>query len=595
MVYPQQLIQTFTGETTSNNFGYSVSDAGDINNDGYDDVIVGAYSYSSSTGRAYIFYGGSSLDATPDVIMTGQTTGDSFGSSVSGAGDINKDGFDDVIVGAGSYGSSTGRAYIYYGGVSMDNIADVTMTGEAASYFGGSVSGAGDVNGDGYDDVIIGASNYNTFTGRAYIYYGGVSMDVTPDIIMTGEGIFNFFGLSVSRATHLNNDIYSDVIVGAFGYNSNAGRAYIYFGSSSMDNIADVTFNGVASGDYLGCSVSGVGDVNNDTYSEVIVGAYGYSTSTGRAYIYFGGLSMDNTVDITMTGEATGNMFGISVSGADDVNNDTYSDVIVGAYGYSSNTGRAYIYYGGSSMNNTVDVTMTGIATNNYFGSSLSGAGDVNNDTYSDVIVGAYRYSTSTGRAYIYSDNSAPLPVEVTSFSASVIGSTVKLNWKTATEVNNYGFEIQRSVQTVNWDVLGFVEGHGNSNSPKEYSFLDSEVNSAGTYSYRLKQIDNDGSYEFSKAIEVNFGSPIKFELSQNYPNPFNPSTTISFNLPKSGVATLKVYNLMGEEIKTLVEGYKEAGIHTFNFNAEGYPSGMYLYRLSTNGFTETKKMLLMK
>jgi len=129
----------------------------------------------------------------------------------------------------------------------------------------------------------------------------------------------------------------------------------------------------------------------------------------------------------------------------------------------------------------------------------------------------------------------------------------------------------------------------------KEYNFIDSEINSTGTSSYRLKQIDNDGSYEFSKTIEVNFGSPINFELSQNYPNPFNPSTTISFNLHKSGVVTLRVYNLMGEEIKTLVEGYREAGIYTVKFNAEGHPSGMYLYRLSTNDFTETKKMLFMK
>jgi len=187
------------------------------------------------------------------------------------------------------------------------------------------------------------------------------------------------------------------------------------------------------------------------------------------------------------------------------------------------------------------------------------------------------------------------LPVELSSFSASVTRTGVLLNWKTETEVNNYGFEVQRSIVADKWEVLGFVEGHGNSNSPKEYNFIDSEVNSAGTYLYRLKQIDNDGSYEFSKTIEVNFGSPIKFELSQNYPNPFNPSTTISFNLPKSGIATLKVYNLMGEEIITLVEGYREAGIYTINFNAEEHPSGMYLYRLSTNGFTETKKMLFMK
>ena len=191
--------------------------------------------------------------------------------------------------------------------------------------------------------------------------------------------------------------------------------------------------------------------------------------------------------------------------------------------------------------------------------------------------------------------NGSPLPVELSSFSAVILENRIKLKWRTETEVNNYGFEILRQAQDDEWDLLGFVEGHGNSNSPKEYNFLDSEVNSAGTYSYRLKQIDNDGTYEFSKTIEVNFGSPINFELSQNYPNPFNPSTTISFNLPESGKVILKIYNVIGKEIKTLVEGYKEAGIYTVNFNAEELASGMYLYSLSTNGFTETKKMLFMK
>jgi hypothetical protein len=188
-----------------------------------------------------------------------------------------------------------------------------------------------------------------------------------------------------------------------------------------------------------------------------------------------------------------------------------------------------------------------------------------------------------------------PLPVELVSFSARISETEIILNWLTATEVNNYGFEILRQAQDDEWDVLGFVEGHGNSNSPKEYSFIDSEVNSAGTYSYRLKQIDNDGSYEYSKTIKVNIGSPINFELNQNYPNPFNPSTTISFNLAESGKVILKIYNIMGEELTTLVEGFREAGIYSFNFIAEGYPSGMYLYSLSTNGYTETKKMLLMK
>lgn len=187
------------------------------------------------------------------------------------------------------------------------------------------------------------------------------------------------------------------------------------------------------------------------------------------------------------------------------------------------------------------------------------------------------------------------LPVELVSFSAVIKDKLVVLNWRTETEVNNYGFEIQSSLLDDKWDVLGFVNGNGNSNSPKEYNFIDREVNSEGTYSYRLKQIDNDGTYEFSKTIEVNIASQGSFELSQNYPNPFNPTTTISFSLPNSGLTTLKVFNLLGEEVGTLANGYWESGTHTFNFNATNLPSGTYIYKLSTSEKSQSMKMLLMK
>jgi hypothetical protein len=231
----------------------------------------------------------------------------------------------------------------------MDNTADVTFTGEGTdNYFGISVSGAGDVNDDGYDDVIVGAYE----TGRAYIYLGatGTTMDNTADVEMIGEivdGTRNDFGWSVSGAGDVNNDGYADVIVGAYRYNSYTGRAYIYYGGSSMDNAADVTFTGEGTDNDFGWSVSGAGDVNGDNFDDVIVGADGYNSETGRAYIYYGatGTTMDNTVDVTLDGEGTYNEFGYSVSGAGDVNNDGYADVIVGAYEYSLN-GKAYVYGG---------------------------------------------------------------------------------------------------------------------------------------------------------------------------------------------------------------------------------------------------------
>ena len=208
-----------------------------------------------------------------------------------------------------------------------------------------------------------------------------------------------------------------------------------------------------------------------------------------------------------------------------------------------------------------------------------------------NIIVDGIRVATSWSEA--------PLPVELSAFSASVIGKTVKLNWITATEVNNYGFDVERMSNgkgqtSDNWNKIGFVNGNGNSNSPKSYSYEDKNL-SAGKYSYRLKQIDNDGQFEYSKTIEVDFGVPTKFELSQNYPNPFNPSTTIKFSLPEAANVKLTIFNILGQEVKTLVNEFKEVGVHTINFNSDGIDSGVYIYRIEAGSFTQTRKMTLIK
>jgi len=188
------------------------------------------------------------------------------------------------------------------------------------------------------------------------------------------------------------------------------------------------------------------------------------------------------------------------------------------------------------------------------------------------------------------------LPVELTSFSATTIGKDVKLSWNTATEVNNYGFEIEKasSSTTPIWNKIGFVNGNGNSNSPKDYSFIDDKVVS-GKYSYRLKQIDNDGQFEYSKVIEIDINGTKKFELTQNYPNPFNPTTNIQYAISSRQFVTLKVYDVLGNELKTLVSENKEAGNYSVNFNASNLPSGVYIYKLQAGEFTQTRKMTLLK
>ncbi len=212
-----------------------------------------------------------------------------------------------------------------------------------------------------------------------------------------------------------------------------------------------------------------------------------------------------------------------------------------------------------------------------------------------------------TDVSLLYVDGSiyeGPLPVELTSFSATEIGSTIKLNWQTATEINNYGFDVERcalSPERKAWIKIGFVNGSGNSNSPKSYFFVDYNVSTGkpayrtGRYSYRLKQIDNDGQFEYSKAIEVDMNGLKKFELSQNYPNPFNPSTTIKFNLPEAGMVKLTLFNILGQEIRTLVNEFQESGVHTINLNASDLNSGMYIYKIESGLFTQTRKMTLVK
>jgi hypothetical protein len=151
-----------------------------------------------------------------------------------------------------------------------------------------------------------------------------------------------------------------------------------------------------------------------------------------------------------------------------------------------------------------------------------------------------------------------------------MVDNNVELNWETATEVNNYGFEVERKilkqVQNDSWENIGFVEGHGNSNSPKIYSYTDNTIEASGKYNYRLKQIDIDGTFEYSDVVEVNLGTPEQFELDQNFPNPFNPTTSIRFNLPMDSNVKLNVFNVLGEEVAELLNENITAGYHSVKF-----------------------------
>ena len=188
------------------------------------------------------------------------------------------------------------------------------------------------------------------------------------------------------------------------------------------------------------------------------------------------------------------------------------------------------------------------------------------------------------------------VPVELTSFTVQAKEENIILNWSTATELNNSGFDIERSQDSKEFVKLGFVEGHGTTSQPQGYTFVDNNVTAKTKYYYRLKQVDNDGSFEYSETIKIDYsGIPDNYSLSQNYPNPFNISTIIKYSIPEEKLVTIKIYNALGEEVRTLTNEIKQPGRYSINYDARSLSSGLYFYRLVAGDFVETKKMLLLK
>jgi hypothetical protein len=255
-------------------------------------------------------------------------------------------------------------------------------------------------------------------------------------------------------------------------------------------------------------------------------------------------------------------------------------------------------------------------ATLGIVGGGMPGVTDLSNLTISAVAgaaAGTYAAATGSlalpqvnrsmageadlvGTFYIASTSTSPLPVEMSTFVAKANRLRAELHWSTATEVNNYGFEIERKAATQSWMKVGFVEGAGMSNTLHKYSYTDN-VGQAGLYEYRIKQVDKGGSYKYSSVMQVEVGmAPKVLSLGENYPNPFNPSTSIEFSVPTDGKASLKVYNMLGQEVANLFDGTAVAGnFLKVKFDASKLSSGVYFSRLEVGGKALVKRMMLLK
>ena len=640
---PQPFL-TLQGDVAGDQFGGSVAANGDVNGDGYDDIVVGAEwndSDAPNGGRAYVFFGGPAADADADVTLRPDLVQSRalMGRAVAIVGDVTGDDVDDVAVGA-PVSRLAGRVFLYAGGPSLDGTPDRVLGGlKSLEFFGGSVAGVGDMNGDGIGDIQVGAPWFVPFlssasqVGRTYLFYGGPNGGSVVDVLIEGRPIGGFqdllqFGASVAAAGDVNRDGYADLLVGQPADGKFvSGRTFVYYGGFFLHRFPDISFLADAYRFRAGRSVSRAGDFDADGIDDYVTGAPDSgedgTLTGGRAYVYFGEAPVTTPSrgpDLVLTESSIYDAYGTVVASGVDVSGDGWPDILVGATQAEGaagiRAGKVYVYYGGPSADTVADVVLEGDREDAAFGASI-GLGDVNGDGVADAVIGApgtLGVVSNPGHVHVF-DLVAPLPARAYRHEAhralplteagaphclqlEPVGAAFAIGEVDPTSIRLRASGLGEAASIAPRASKRMLRGDrdGNGVSEIEVCFdradvrrLFSSIRSRREVAASLTgSLLSGRSFEADVRLVVVGAGPPPRPTASVAPNPINPVGALSFDMRESGVVEIEIYDVAGRRVRTLADRTRmSAGSHRFALDGRDdaghrLASGVYFYRIRT-------------
>jgi hypothetical protein len=611
-------------------FGHATGDAGDVNNDGRPDFIVGAPQDDTNCfdcGRAYLWLARSSgYSSLPSLTYNQATTSSSpqSGWNVAGIGDVNDDGYDDVAVGAPYAdipGADAGAVFVYFGGATPNNVVDLTLRGETGDdRFGYWISRGGDLNGDGIDDFLVGAP-YADATGQdagaVYLFVGSSGAVSTLFARrFDGEIAGDHFGWSVAEVSDFRGNGVASFVVGAPGWGADAGRAYLFYGGTgnTLPNTGiDVTFDGAIGGDEMGYAVSSIGRFNNDARTDVAVGTPGHQGDTGAVRVWLGQVNpaASPTRDMQIVGGTGGDRFGEAVSGVGDHVGSTLDDLLAGAPLRdvpAANSGHAYVFAGGTtytSVSQGSAITPTnpsaGAFSNDNFGFAVSGlGGDMDGDLKADLLVGSpvanNASNVTSGAVALIGSSTGIVPVGEIPFATLPQGDWLELRFGglavSANRAELWGLAVAPRLLVA-------------SGGPRDFR-LDGDALSASipwSELTGLSQVElrlwHDGT-ETSRRFELPAVPGIALRLFEPAPNPFNPQTRLRFALAARAPYELTILDSRGRLVRHLASGVGGPGELEFEFDGRDdrgarLSSGSYRALLRSGDEVRSKGLTLIE